>query len=49
MEKIIEISQIFKDMLEASPWIWHGIQALFLINFLVGVQSKINWKVKEFI
>lgn len=49
MEKIIEISQDFKGIIDASPWIWHGMQALFLINFLVGVYSKINWNVKEFI
>ena len=49
MEKIIEISQDFKGIIEASPWIWHGVQALFLINFLRGVYWKINWKAEQFI
>jgi hypothetical protein len=49
MEKIIELSQEFKDILEASPWIWHGVQVLFLVNFIIGVFSKINRKVQQFI
>ena len=49
MEKIMEISQDFKGIIEASPWIWHGIQALFLINFLRGVYWKINWKAEQFL
>ena len=49
MEKIIEISQDFKGIIEASPWIWHGVQIVFLVNFISGVFSKINRKVQQFI
>jgi hypothetical protein len=49
MEKIIEISQNFKGIIETNPWIWHGIQALFLVNFISGVFSKINRRVWQFI
>ena len=49
MEKIIEISQNFKGIIEASPWIWHGLQALYLINFIRSVYWKINWKAEQFI
>jgi hypothetical protein len=49
MEKIMEISQNFKGIIETSPWIWHGIQALFLVNFISGVFSKINRRVWQFI
>lgn len=45
----MEMSQDFKGIIEASPWIWHGIQALFLINFLRGVYWKINWKAEQFL
>jgi hypothetical protein len=47
MEKIIELSQDFKNILEASPWIWHGVQIVFLVNFISGVFSKINRKVQN--
>ena len=49
MEKIIEISQNFKGIIEASPWIWHGLQALYLINFIRSIYWKINWKAEQFI
>ena len=49
MEKIIEISQDFKGIIEASPWIWHGVQVLALLNFLRGVYWKINWYAEQII
>ena len=49
MEKIIEISQNFKGIIEASPWIWHGIQVLALLNFIRGVYWKINWYTEQII
>jgi hypothetical protein len=49
MEKIIEISQNFKGIIEASPWIWHGIQVLALLNFIRGVYWKIDWYTEKII
>lgn len=45
----MEISQNFKGIIETSPWIWHGIQALALLNFIRGVYLKLDWKVEQFI
>ena len=48
MEQITHYATLLKGILDAKPWIWHGIQVFFLFVFLSNLFiPKLNKSIKN--